>query len=255
MTYFSELPRIFYDFNINGVNEMRILRDISANIRFKKDALQDITLFDEYDIVDGDTPDIISEKAYGSPQYNWVVMLLNDRFDYLNDFPLDSGQLDEHVTATYGVGKKNDIHHYKNSAGYEISSIDTYIDPYMGKSTITCNLNLGSNLITSVAVDVFAPWRAAGLKFIVTGIGLNSTEQTRVTAFVSDSSFTIDRAAGSTLTGVLEFTALVDPLVGSTSVTNFEHEFELNEAKRRIKLLHHSMLQTVLLQMRTLMNG
>lgn len=255
MTYFSELPKIFYDFNIKGVNETRILRDISTNIRFKKDLIQDITLFDEYDIVDGDTPDIISEKAYGSPEYNWVIMLLNDRFDYINDFPLDSGQLDEHITALYGAGNKNNIHHYIDSVGYEITSTDTYVDPYVGKSTVACSMNLYSNLITSVNPGVFASWRANNMKFIVSGIGLNSSVQTRTVSFVSDSSFTIDAQAASTVTSVLEFVALVDPLIGATPVTNFEYEFALNEAKRRIKLLHPSMLQSVMLQLQALANG
>jgi hypothetical protein len=100
--YFEEFPRFLYDFKY-GDNDYRTsaVVDITRNIRFRRDILSNITLYEEYDIVDGETPEIIAEKIYGSAQYHWVVMLLNERFDYLSDFPLSETELVKHIHSKY----------------------------------------------------------------------------------------------------------------------------------------------------------
>ena len=47
--YFKEFEKIFYDFqDRNGESILRILTDITTNVRVRKEALENITLFDEY---------------------------------------------------------------------------------------------------------------------------------------------------------------------------------------------------------------
>ena len=93
-----------------------ILTDITRNIRFRRDVLGNITVYDYYDIVAGETPEIVAEKIYGNPQYHWIVMLVNERYDYLNDWPLTQPNLDQYIIDKYG-DTANDIHHYENANG------------------------------------------------------------------------------------------------------------------------------------------
>ena len=54
---------------------------------------------------------MLAEKFYGDPNYHWVIMLANQRYDYRNDWLLDTDTLERYVTAKY-----NDpwgIHHYE----------------------------------------------------------------------------------------------------------------------------------------------
>lgn len=120
--YFKNFQNIYYDFEINGVKHYFNLKDITQNVRVKKDILDMITIYEEYDIRDGDTPSIISEKIYGSPYYHWVIMIVNQRFDYVGDFPLSIAQLEKFLTKKYGAGHEDDIHHYINDAGYIVDS-------------------------------------------------------------------------------------------------------------------------------------
>ena len=120
--YFKNFDKIYYDFEINGKRDLYVVTDIVKNLRFKKGILSKITLYDEYDIVDGETPEIISEKFYGSPEYHWVIMLANERYDYITDFPLSTHSLEEHITNKYGSGNEYDTHHYVDFAGYIVSS-------------------------------------------------------------------------------------------------------------------------------------
>lgn len=109
--YFEEFPNFLYDFEINGSRKAILMTDITRNVRFRRDVLSNITIYDEYDIVNGETPEIIAEKFYGNSQYHWVVMLVNNRFDYTNDFPLDQPRLSAYIQDKYGE-LSDGIHHY-----------------------------------------------------------------------------------------------------------------------------------------------
>jgi len=119
--YFDNFPSFLYPFNINGVTEYKLMKDISQNVRVRKEILSSTTLYDEYDIRDGETPEHIAERIYGSPLYHWVVMLCNDKYSYIDDFPLTIPQLEKHITAKYG-SKKYDVHHYVDANGYIVDS-------------------------------------------------------------------------------------------------------------------------------------
>lgn len=112
---------MLYSYTINGKTEYKLVKDISQNVRVRKEILESVTLYDEYDIRDGETPEIIAEKVYGLPEYHWVVMLCNERYNYVDDFPLAQYELEKHITNKYGTNVYG-IHHYVNSAGYIVDS-------------------------------------------------------------------------------------------------------------------------------------
>lgn len=120
--YFDNFPTFLYDFEINGKTEYKLVKDITQNVRLRKEILASVTLYDEYDIRDGETPEIIAEKVYGSPLYHWVVMLCNEKYNYVDDFPLPSYELEKHITAKYGVGNEYDTHHYVDNNGFIVDS-------------------------------------------------------------------------------------------------------------------------------------
>lgn len=110
--YFKKFPTIPYEFVINGETVVRAVKDITKNVRVRRDVLSSITLYDTYDIQDGDTPEIIAARVYGNPMFNWVVMLTNESFDYLKDFPMSDRDLYEYATEKYGADI-NSIKHYE----------------------------------------------------------------------------------------------------------------------------------------------
>lgn len=119
--YFSNFPKFLYDFNYNNISKTSVVTDVTLNVRFRKELLSSITLYDEYDIIDGETPEIISERIYGSPEYHWVIMLLNERYDHVNDFPLDEYTLSNYMISKYG-STLYDVHHYENENGFIVDS-------------------------------------------------------------------------------------------------------------------------------------
>jgi hypothetical protein len=111
--YFKNFPVVYYPVVIGGVKQYAQLKDITINVRFVKEFLSNITLYDLYDIADGETPEMISEKFYDTPNYHWLLMVANERFDYLADFPVTYNGLIKHVNDKYGIGNADQIHHYE----------------------------------------------------------------------------------------------------------------------------------------------
>lgn len=119
--YFEDFPKFVYEFEIAGKKKVVLITDITRNVRFRAELLSNISLWDEYDIVDDETPEIIAEKLYGNSSYHWILMLLNERFDYIADFPLSYPNLVKYVEDKYGVANKNATHHYEDAKGYVVN--------------------------------------------------------------------------------------------------------------------------------------
>ena len=61
--YFSYMPNIYYDFtDADGKQTLKVLKDITTNVRLIRSLLENITVYDEYDIVDGETDNLDKSK-------------------------------------------------------------------------------------------------------------------------------------------------------------------------------------------------
>jgi hypothetical protein len=239
--YFSKFPNIVYDFNIKGKIEHRIITDITRNVRFRKKILENISLYDEYDIKDGETPEIISEKIYGSPFYHWVIMLVNQRYDYINDFPITQREMDTYTEIKYGSGKHH-AHHY------------LYKDPITSITSIKeCPITITiqesdaiGNAIGSLSVG--STISVAGFPYIA-----------RIDEIIEPSNGTTMKVKASLRTGqfltgtnTIQFSNTTANVVsvslpeGYSSVSNYDYEDTLNETKRRIKIIDKIYIDQIL---------
>lgn len=110
--YFRQFPKIFYDFKYSNRDiKIHSVTDITTNVRFRKDLLQNVVAYDMYDIRDGETPEILAERFYGDAQLHWIIMLGNDKYDYINDFPMTVVELEKFIEDKYG-DTKYDVKYY-----------------------------------------------------------------------------------------------------------------------------------------------
>ena len=110
--YFNKFQDIFYDYKIKDKIHIRAVKDITTNVRIKTKILSDITLYDFYDMREGETPEIVAQRFYGNPELHWVIMLANERYDYIDDFPIGAHQLERYINTKYGK-QRNAVHHYE----------------------------------------------------------------------------------------------------------------------------------------------
>ena len=134
------MPNIYYDFiDKDGRPTLKVLKDITTNVRMIRSVLENVTMYDEYDIVDGETPEIIAAKIYGNPLYHWVIMLANDKQDYREDFPLDYNNLMKKVKSIYGDTDEQiyGIHHYEAVIVNNNDNIYVVNSDYPGAYSVT----------------------------------------------------------------------------------------------------------------------
>lgn len=166
MEYFKKFPLVAYDFPTGpeGRPVSYLLLDITRNVRFRKQILRDVTLYDEYDILDGETPEIIAEKVYGSPFYHWMIMLANERYNYVEDFPLSSTEFDDYIIEKYGslAEANNRTKYYENAAGDIVfyNSATPHLN-YSGARRVSCyeyelNLNESKRRIKLISPSLLA---------------------------------------------------------------------------------------------------
>ena len=99
-TYFQRFPTIQYDIYGNG-NTLELI-DISRTVRIKPEIKDDIILYTHYVIQDGERPDNVSMKLYGSQEYYWTFFMVNDNLINIHeDWPLSREELDNKVQMKY----------------------------------------------------------------------------------------------------------------------------------------------------------
>lgn len=108
MSYFNHLPQFQY----NDKKSLYLL----AKAKIIKDIFDKIDTFYPYVINEGETPQLVAFKEYGSAQYDWVVMFSNDIIDPYYDWPLTTAQFYSFLRKKYDKSPeltKGDIVHYK----------------------------------------------------------------------------------------------------------------------------------------------
>ena len=100
--YFSSIPNVQYDINGTEPNNYRTVTNIMKRARFKTSSIEDISDYYPYSILEGERPDIVSFKKYGTVAYTYLILLLNDIVDPIFDWPLHSRQFENYIIEKYG---------------------------------------------------------------------------------------------------------------------------------------------------------
>lgn len=250
--YFSQFPKIYYDLPVTSTTDttLQILTDITINVRVRKQILENITLYDEYDMKEGETPEIIAEKYYGNPELHWTIMLANERYDYHNDFPMSTQELYQNTIAKYGADNLDQVHHYEKDdlivQGQGLLTISAQLyEEIIPKSDIIQNENVFAQVIGKVVTST-GPKAVLLLekgKFIsgqdITLYGIRVNEDTRISAYGAVMAYRLPNNAFQLSTGY-------------TAITNIQYEEIQNEKKRRIKLISPLLIQQVVKELKDL---
>ena len=108
--YFAYFPKGTYDINNSG-NE-KLVTDIMRRVKVRSKVLNEISLYDLYDVPEGETPEITSHKHFGSPYYHWVILMTNNITDRYYGWPLSSYEFEQYLNTKY-PNAVDDVHHYE----------------------------------------------------------------------------------------------------------------------------------------------
>jgi hypothetical protein len=220
--YFTSFPYTLY--SLDNTTTVQVITDITNRITLSDEVKTNFSLFDEYDVKDGETPELVADRFYNNPELHWIVLHYNEIIDPRFDWPLDTNNLNRYVAGKYT--NVNAVHHYEDASGnytngnvYLISNAD--FTEFNVNDAITNITNSGTGYITQKN-------SSSNVRVTVTTGGFISGDRFKNTSNTSSS-------ANITSTVVLS----------GTPVTNLIYEDTVNESKRRIKILKASYIDAI----------
>lgn len=82
--------------------------------------------FNEYTITDDDRLDLLAEKYYDDPTYDWILLITNNMIRGVYDWPMDKQSFEKYIDTLPG-NPYDDVHHYETiefKSGYTLNGID-----------------------------------------------------------------------------------------------------------------------------------
>lgn len=223
--YFEKFPKTVY--TLDEYKSGQIVTDILRRTKFVNQLVENFAFFDEYDVQDGETPEIVADLFYNNPQLHWIILQANEIVDPRFEWPLDEYNLYQFTSSKYN--NPNAIHHYENNAGNVING--------------NVLIQITQSSFIFVEGDVV-------LNVSNNGVGF-------VNSVIDDSSFYITVTQGGfQQSDIIRPSVLASNIfysnVNSTTnisgipVTNFDYESELNETKRRIKVIKPELVSDII---------
>jgi hypothetical protein len=206
--YFNYFPKTFYNVD-DRKNSVDVVTNIIARFSFDENLKQNSSAFYQYEIKDGDTPEIIASKYYDNPERHWVVLLFNDIIDPQYDWPLQYRVFNEFVDKKYSAPE------YADTANTSVSGLS------WAKSQ--SNVQSYFKVITTI---------------------LNS-EGTTYSDKVEIDQDSYNQLPESTQVYTLPNNTTITETISKSIKTYYDYEEELNESKRKINLLKPEFVPAV----------
>ena len=98
--YFNYFPKTPYYKGMDS-KSLDIVTNITTRFNFDNRFRQNAATYYKYKIKDGETPEILASKLYGSPEKHWVILSLNNIVDPIFEWPLPYRSFSKFIESKY----------------------------------------------------------------------------------------------------------------------------------------------------------
>jgi len=81
--YFKQFDKGYYDLQGNG--NQTLVTDLMTRVKVREKVINEISLYDKYDVPSGERPEDTAFKHFGSSEYHWIVLFTNNITDAYYD--------------------------------------------------------------------------------------------------------------------------------------------------------------------------
>jgi len=116
MGYFRELPNLQYQSPYTSrisSSTYVTAKNIFRRMKIRDDLKNVFSIFNKYEIDDGDRPDTVARDFYGKSNLDWVVLITANIINVRDEWPLSSKELYDFTVSKYGLTEINNIKHYE----------------------------------------------------------------------------------------------------------------------------------------------
>lgn len=221
--YFENFPLTYYSC-YDDLSNVKIVTNITTRVKISNEAKNKLALYDEYDIRDGETPEIVADRFYNNPQLHWIVLHVNDIIDPRFEWPLSVNNLYKYCQGKYS--NVNGVHHYADNTG----------DVTTGNVILLSSSQFGSMSCSDVIVNETGS----------IGVITSKIDSSNVFILATSGGFTAGEVVSLKSNTSVNATITSTTTLSGTAVTNFYYEDTLNEQKRRIKVLKPVYVNSVI---------
>ena len=124
--YFNQVPNFEYVSRLpdSQIGDYVKVKNIFKGVRIREDILQDLTVFEKYQVIGDDRPDNVAFNFYGESTLDWLILKCNNIINIQTEWPMTQEDFDRYLLKKYETYDNiyNGIHHYetieiKNSKG------------------------------------------------------------------------------------------------------------------------------------------
>lgn len=154
MKYFQALPKIV---TTDNNNHKMIMTNLLARVSVIPEQLKNPLLYYSYNVQEGETPEIVSSKYYGTVDNFWVVMLSNQILDPQWDWPLSYLNFTAYINDKYGSSSNaaSIVHEYTKTISIaDVNGATTTTETVSIDETEYYNTNEGTQTINFPDGDV-----------------------------------------------------------------------------------------------------
>lgn len=231
---FKNFPEIQYTLS---TGKIVTIKDFFRKSMVEQDSVNSVISYTYYEIQDGERPDVVADRLYGDSDLHWTFFLVNDMDNYYQWYK-DQTTFENHLKSMYPeywliASNSSDI----------VSSTNKFL---LGE-IIESSLEKGN------VISVQPTFNRIG----VVGGTWNANDV--VTGKVSGKSFTVS----SVVLGPDGIDHYVNseglkrntPATGFTSVSYYKHDLDINEKRRKIKVIRPEYIKRVVSEFEKVMSA
>jgi hypothetical protein len=111
MAYFTNFPKGYYDIKGNG--QVKLVTDLMRRIKVRSKIRDEASLYQTYDVPNGERPETTAFKHFGDTELHWVILMTNDITDAYYEWPLSEQDFETYVRDKYA--NPDAVHHYEKT--------------------------------------------------------------------------------------------------------------------------------------------
>ncbi len=110
MAFFQKLPDLLYASKITkaGFGDFTRVKNVFRMYKLSDNAKRHALQFYKYQIPEGSTPEMVAMDIYNSPNFHWVVLMVNEIIDVYEGWPKNRDVLEKFTIEKYAPDKINE---------------------------------------------------------------------------------------------------------------------------------------------------
>lgn len=273
MAYFKNFPIIKYKFGNN--EESVFFKDASIYVDLIDQVSDNVSVYTNFNIIDGERPDTLSYKLYGTSDYYWTFFLLNEKLRE-SGWPLPFNKVYDFVENAYpdyaiqldGAGSLNAGGIVKNSLASDTVLAQTFpvgdnvelndISANTANAKIVSkNLDIGQMILRFVSGDVTVMTNINeityndGVDIFSAGVSYGTNFFNNVVQYNSPAYYT-DSLGARTDIDPYDIATSIAPLI---PVTYQEKFLDFNDDLKTIKIIKQNAISNIVTEFNRLVKG